>query len=633
MKPQRIYLFLYDGENLTLGSYFSQTNEPQPTPELRPDGLTYTVAQSGKRIVVPDVARHPLFADRIWRGAIVALPLAIGDHVYGVMNVSYDHPRAFDDDEIRVLDALANQAAIALRNASAYENTRNYAETLEERVAERSAALSSEKGRAEAILNNSFDAILLLSAKGVIQQVNPAYKRMFEHDQGIGRELAALFCNREAIRAAVQRVVNDHSTVELEATAAREMDHLMVDIVMVPFVDSSDSEAILCTIRNVTERRQAEMRQRELTQGLRKVLALTYNIISAPDIDSMWKQAVEVARSELGLERCAIFVEIDGYMQGTYGTDMQGQTVDEHDQRWINPSVALVRQFRSSMDLPLWDVVDEEQREWVDGQAQSVGHGWIAITPIQSAYRFVGVMVNDTAITKAPLAEIRQEILAVFCSFLGSLYEHKRVEDEMRRALEREKELNELKSRFTSMISHELRTPLASIQLASDLLMRYYDRQTDETRLTHLRKIQGQVNHLTDMIEDVLTYSNAEQLGLQVQPKMLDLYALCADIVGETRLLHPNYRLEFEAETPAEWIGRIRPQADATGDHQSAAERGQVLRARQRDSLESPAGRAGPRAAGRRSGHWHRPGRTGADFRRVLPRQKRRQRVGHRNWA
>ncbi len=195
----------------------------------------------------------------------------------------------------------------------------------------------------------------------------------------------------------------------------------------------------------------------------------------------------------------------------------------------------------------------------MDGSTSVVDQGWVAITPIHSAYRFIGVIVNDAAITRAPLDETRQEILAVFCSFLGSLYEHKRVEDEMLRALEREKELNELKSRFTSMISHELRTPLASIQLASDLLLSYYDRQTDETRISHLRKIQGHVNHMTDMIEDVLTYSNAEQRGLQIQPKSLDLYAFCEETIAEIRLIHPNYVLEFEAETADGWTGEFDP--------------------------------------------------------------------------
>ncbi len=559
VEPERIYLFLYDGEKLTFGTHFSQIGEQQPNRELRPNGLTYTVARSGQRIVVPDISQHPLYTDQSWQGAIVGLPLAIGDRVYGVMNVSYDQPHTFADDELRVLDVLATQAAIALRNAGTYENTRSYAATLEGQVAERTAALSSEKGRAEAILNNSFAAILLLSANGVIQQVNPAYKRMFEHDQGIGRELAMLFSDRQAIRDAVRAVVTSHSNVELEATVEREQGNLMTDIVLVPFEGSSDSEVILCTIRNATERRLAELRQRQLTEGLRKVLSLTSHFISAPDIDSMWKQAVETARSELELERCGIFVESEGYMRGTFGTDRHGNTVDERDQRWLKASWWADRQYMFSMDAPLWDVAVEDQLEWVDGHVAMVDHGWIVITPIHSAYRFIGVMVNDTAITKAPLDEIKQEVLAVFCSFLGSLYEHKRVEDEMRRALEREKELNELKSRFTSMISHELRTPLASIQLASDLLLRYYDRQTDETRQTHLHKIQGQVKHMTDMIEDVLVYAHAEQLGLQLQPKVLDLYALCTEVITETRLMHPNHKLEFEASTAENWTGELDP--------------------------------------------------------------------------
>ncbi len=559
VNPQRIYLFLYEGEKLTFGTFFSQIVGQTPDRELRSNGLTYAVARSGKRIVVSDFRDHPLYADTTWDGAIVGLPLTIGDRVYGVMNVSYDIPRAFDENELRILDVLASQAAIALRNANAYEHTRSYAEALEKRVEERTVELSNAKERAEAILNNSYDAILLIDANGIIQQTNKTYNRLFAQDHGIGHDLAGLFKNPQTIRDTVRAVVADHSIVELEETISHERGDLIADLAFVPFDNRTDDMTVICTIRDVTERRRGELRQQVFTQGLRKVLALTSDLISTPDMDSMWKRAVEALRTELGIERCAIFLEHDGYMRGTFGTDRYGNTVDERDQRWLRTGWGKAREHMFSLDAPLWEVAIEDQREWKDGQAITVDRGWVVMTPIQSAYRFVGILVNDAMITKAPLDEIQQEIVAVFCSFLGSLYEHKRVEEEMRRALEREKELNELKSRFTSMISHELRTPLASIQLSSELLMRYYSQQTEEARHKHLEKIRGQVKHMTSMIEDVLTFSNAEQVGLQFQPRIVDLRGLCAEISAEIRLTNPDHPIEFTVTGAENWRGEIDP--------------------------------------------------------------------------
>src|SRR5436190_23420499 len=89
--------------------------EPFETP--RPGGLTDTVARLAERIVVPDVNQHPLYQDWHWGGAIVGLPLRIGQHVSGVMNLAFARPRQFDSNDLRVMDLLADQSAVALENA------------------------------------------------------------------------------------------------------------------------------------------------------------------------------------------------------------------------------------------------------------------------------------------------------------------------------------------------------------------------------------------------------------------------------------------------------------------------------------------------------------------------------------
>src|SRR3989338_1896552 len=109
----------------------------QATPfrEPRPEGLTYQVARSGKPMAVPDVNQHPLFAGWQWGGAIIGLPLRVGDLTRGVMNVAYSRPRSFGEDELRLLALLTDQAAVALENARLHaemkDNLRELAALLE----------------------------------------------------------------------------------------------------------------------------------------------------------------------------------------------------------------------------------------------------------------------------------------------------------------------------------------------------------------------------------------------------------------------------------------------------------------------------------------------------------------------
>ena len=116
------HIFLYDAGRLTFGAaLWAGGRQQEPYAEPRPHGLTYAVARSGERIVVPDMNDHPLFQDRQWDGAIVGLPLRVGDQVRGVMNVAYDKPHVFSENELGVLELLADQAAIAIENARLFD--------------------------------------------------------------------------------------------------------------------------------------------------------------------------------------------------------------------------------------------------------------------------------------------------------------------------------------------------------------------------------------------------------------------------------------------------------------------------------------------------------------------------------
>ncbi|RPI34369.1 MAG: GAF domain-containing protein [Chloroflexota bacterium] len=132
-------IFLYDGDTLSFGNAFwAGKYQDTITYTPRKDGLTYQVARSGVRMVVSDVRVHPLYQDRPWDGAIAGLPLRSGSQVFGVMNVIYNgKPHAFTEDELRVLELLADQAAIALTNARLYSESRRQAEELVDALAQR----------------------------------------------------------------------------------------------------------------------------------------------------------------------------------------------------------------------------------------------------------------------------------------------------------------------------------------------------------------------------------------------------------------------------------------------------------------------------------------------------------------
>ncbi len=83
----------------------------------------------------------------------------------------------------------------------------------------------------------------------------------------------------------------------------------------------------------------------------------------------------------------------------------------------------------------------------------------------------------------------------------------KRVEAEkkIKQALKREKELNELKTKFLSMVSHEFKTPLSGILTSTILLGKYQLAEQQDKRVKHLRTITDKVHYLNNILNDFLS--------------------------------------------------------------------------------------------------------------------------------
>ncbi|MCX7592577.1 MAG: PAS domain S-box protein [Fischerella sp.] len=115
----------------------------------------------------------------------------------------------------------------------------------------------------------------------------------------------------------------------------------------------------------------------------------------------------------------------------------------------------------------------------------------------------------------------------------NDITERMQAEEELKTALEKEKELHELKSRFVTMISHEFRTPLSTILSSSELLEHYRHKWTEEKQLSHIHRIQVAVKHMTNMLNDVLVIGKAEVGKLNFRPAPLDLVRYCRHLVEE----------------------------------------------------------------------------------------------------
>lgn len=124
-------------------------------------------------------------------------------------------------------------------------------------------------------------------------------------------------------------------------------------------------------------------------------------------------------------------------------------------------------------------------------------------------------------------------------------------EKDLKKLLEKEKELSQLKSRFVTMASHEFRTPLSAILSSADLIELYTKDSPGDKRLKHVSRIKSAVNNLTNVLNDFLSLSKLEEQKVNVKFDTFQLREFCEEVVDELKgLLKPEQEIRHPFSVP-----------------------------------------------------------------------------------
>lgn len=114
-----------------------------------------------------------------------------------------------------------------------------------------------------------------------------------------------------------------------------------------------------------------------------------------------------------------------------------------------------------------------------------------------------------------------------------NISEQKRAEQDMISALKKERELNELKSRFVSMASHEFRTPLATVLSSINLVSRHAEAGNMESVEKHVGRIKNSIRNLTSILNDFLSLEKLEQGKIQYRPEEFEMCEVVRSVVED----------------------------------------------------------------------------------------------------
>lgn len=129
-----------------------------------------------------------------------------------------------------------------------------------------------------------------------------------------------------------------------------------------------------------------------------------------------------------------------------------------------------------------------------------------------------------------------------------ALQELEKSQKNLSEALDKEKELNEIKSRFVSMASHEFRTPLSTVLSSAALVSKYNLTEEQDKRDRHIKRIKESVKHLNNLLEDFLSLGKLEEGKVLAKAESFHVKEFLEEVVEEMRTIikegqqiHINY--------------------------------------------------------------------------------------------
>lgn len=129
--------------------------------------------------------------------------------------------------------------------------------------------------------------------------------------------------------------------------------------------------------------------------------------------------------------------------------------------------------------------------------------------------------------------ELEQKVMLRTSQLEEAMKELEDSKEELSQALNKEKELSDLKSRFVSMASHEFRTPLSTILSSASLVAKYTQTEEQEKRDKHIQRIKSSVHNLTDILNEFLSIGKIEDGKIITHYSNFNVKELITNICNE----------------------------------------------------------------------------------------------------
>lgn len=394
----------------------------------------------------------------------------------------------------------------------------------------------SAQNRYQSIFETTLDGIIVINNRGIIEDINSSGLFLFQHQKKdvVGQNIKVLM--PEPDRSQHDSYLDNYKTTRKPKIIGigREVEGLKKDGTVFPFrlavseFEMDGEQHFTGIIHDLTQRKLQE----RIIRGY------------AEELEERVEQRTIDLKKEIELRETAQKALVDSqrlyetisknYPNGTISViDNEYNTVfaegSELKRLGLDPSQLLGQDYREN--------IPENWKSTIEAKLTEVFRG----TEIDFEYGEDDRFYRVRCVPLVAVEGVVEQVLIVE----NNITQEKRAEQEMYATLNKEKQLNELKTNFVSMASHEFRTPLSSILSSAALVGKYPQTEQQDNRVKHLNKIRNNVQNLTMILNDFLSLERIEGGYIKYNPEPTDICEFLESVVEEAQaLVKPNQTVE-----------------------------------------------------------------------------------------
>ena len=486
------------------------------------DQSTTTYTQVGD---VESMRTHPVYQN-LQLESYIGTPIFVDGQVYGTLNFSSIHPRAndFETQELEAIELMAQSIGKFIAGYQTEIQRQKNEETLRQQATQQ--AVIAELGQS---------ALTALDLDSLMQQIIMALACTLDLECCQILELLPEQ-NELLLRAGIgwQEGLVGQATVSGDINSQAGYTLVSSEPVVVHDLrtETRFNEPSLLHQHKIVSGMSVIIQGKDRPFGVIDVYRTQVRTFSIDDINflqsaaNILSAAIEQKQAEIALQksekRWATLTETAPV--GIFLTDTEGSCL------YVNQSWSEITGINLS---------ESSGQGWIKSlhpeDRDRIFAEWNRATqnnlPFSSEYRFIRPDGKITWVYGQAIAETAADgSITGYIGTLTDITERLKME-EIKRALEQEKKMSELKLRFFSMASHEFRTPLSIISFATQVLEHSEPEWLDPKKIRNIQRIKDSAHKITQMLTDVLTLARAETDKLEFNPTTINLEQFCREVL------------------------------------------------------------------------------------------------------